>query len=271
MANHLDLLTTIIILDFASVPDSDGRPLGEAATVWEQVLSSISELPGWKSTRWGPRSEQKHEIIIMIVWQFLFPPYDFAFSPKDPLSQSSPLQPFAPILTSKPRILNIPLYPALRARDDQLPDATFELELLYLPNDTRLLNDRVFGALFCAMTPFVISEDNRPHPPPCDFEAGHRGWLLDDKSMDSMPVNVILLHYPSLEGERRFKDPAVPHRGMLQGLDHPERLYQQKFLDVLAGLAGYGVQRETIHFRLNSWKPTTISNSPRHAACCTIQ
>ncbi|KAL8817180.1 MAG: hypothetical protein Q9223_003935 [Gallowayella weberi] len=270
-ANDLDLMTTIIILEFASFLDSDGRPLGEAAVVLEQVLSSFSELSAWKSTRWGPRSDHKHGIIIIIVWNSLLPPDNSPFLRKGTLPQSSLLQPLAFFLTSEPRVLNIPLHPALQPPDYQLRDGTFELELLHLPHNTRLLNDRAFSALFCAMTPFVESEDNRIDSTPSDFKSGHRGWLLDDQSIEPALVNAILLHYSSLEAERRFKDTTVPHNGMLRYQDHPESLYQRKFIDVLAGLAEYGVQRESFHFRLKRWEPDPIPSVPRRTTCCTIQ
>lgn len=64
--HHLHLMTTIIIFEFACSLDSDTRPLGDAAQVWDQVLNSISELPGWKSTKWGPQSDDKHRVVVII-------------------------------------------------------------------------------------------------------------------------------------------------------------------------------------------------------------
>ncbi|KAL8658852.1 MAG: hypothetical protein Q9226_000742 [Calogaya cf. arnoldii] len=286
--NRAYSMTTIILLDFASSQDPEGRPLGKAVKVWNRVLSCFSKLRGWESTKWGPLSDDKPGTIVVIgargnlhpassgwltltVWNFLKPPPDFPFSPKEPLSRSSPLRPLTDLLKSKPRLLNAPLFPAPRTPHYLLGAGTFELELLYLPPDACLYRDLTFSCLFSAMSVFLESQINRFDTPPWDFHSGHRGWLFDEESLDSVPVHVIILHYSSLEGERRFKDPAIAHEGMSPYQDRPESLYQRLYLDKLAGLALYGVRRESVHFRLNLWKPDRVSLIQRYGQLCTIQ
>lgn len=181
------------------------------------------------------------------------------------------MKPLAHLLSAEPRVLNVTLFPAPEPRDDLLGDATFELELLHLPLDTRVYDDPTFRSLFGAITTLAELHSNRIHPPPCDFHSAHRGWLLDEETLDSMPVHVMILHYPSLESERRFKDSNVLHEGLLLYQDSPESIYQRNFLDTLASLTSYGVQRESLHFRLNLWKPDTGSTTPKQVRCCTIQ
>lgn len=69
--NPLHQLTTIVMLEFKSFLNSDGCPLDEAATVLKGVLSSVSKLPGWDCTQWGPRSNEKHGVVVLISAQFL--------------------------------------------------------------------------------------------------------------------------------------------------------------------------------------------------------
>ena len=172
---------------------------------------------------------------------------------------------------SGPRLLNVPLFPAPQTPQDYLlKTGTFDLELLHLPRDTQLHKDRRFRELFKTMTLFVESQIDRYCPQPWDFHSGHRGWLCDEDTLGTIPVHVIILHYPSLESERRFKDPNLAHKGMFLYGDHPERLYQDRYLDVLADLATYGVQRESIHFRLKVWRPHRSSTIPKSSSCCTI-
>ncbi|KAL8990300.1 MAG: hypothetical protein Q9169_008156 [Polycauliona sp. 2 TL-2023] len=255
---HGNSMTTILILDFASDLDPDGRPIGEAAKIWDRVMAFISKIPGWDSTKWGPRSDDKHGIVVLIVWNFLIPPDDFPLSRKQPLAQSSPLRALGHLLTSEPRLLNVPLFPAPQIADYLYISGTLELELLYLPQNTQPYKEPALKRLFESMTDFVDSQVYRIDTPPWDFHSGHRGWLLE--TLDSTPVHVIMLHYESLEAEQRFKDPNIAHRGMLQDIS-PESLYQRKFLDVLPGLADHGVQRESFHFRLNFRAPHINSKS----------
>lgn len=188
------------------------------------------------------------------------------------MSLLSPLRPLSDLLASEPRILNASLFPAPHTPQYYLLEAgIFELELLYLPQDTQLHKDRTFNSLFCGMTAFLESHNYRFDGMPFDFHSGHRGWLLDEKILESMPVHVVILHYPSLEGEKRFKDPNIAHQVMLHYLDQPESLYQRQYLDVLADLAGYGVQRESIHFSLGMWKPERPSTVSKQGCCCTVQ
>ncbi|KAL8890669.1 MAG: hypothetical protein Q9192_005839 [Flavoplaca navasiana] len=268
--NHLCLMTTIIILNFAPVLDSKGRPLGKAAEVWDNVLVSFSKLSGWKSTKWGPRTDDKHGVVLVIgassiytqpnavsspfiVWNFMLPPNGFSFSRKEPLSQSSPLLPLSHLLASEPRVLNVPLFTAPEPREDQLGTATFDLELLFVPRNPHLYDDPTFIPLFRNLDTFVESQDDFGRSP-SDFQIGHRGWLLDEVTFNSLPVHIIILHYPSLQSERRLKDPNVAHEGMPAHMDHPESLYQRYYLDTLAKLAAYGVERESLHFCLSLWR-----------------
>ena len=62
-------MTTVVILEFTSLLNSEGRPSGEGAFVWNRVLRSISELSGWKCTKWGPQSNDKHRIVALIGTQ----------------------------------------------------------------------------------------------------------------------------------------------------------------------------------------------------------
>ncbi|KAL8991620.1 MAG: hypothetical protein Q9169_007815 [Polycauliona sp. 2 TL-2023] len=245
---HGNSMTTIMILDFASDLDPDGRPIGEAAIIWDRVLISLSKLSGWESTKWGPRSDDKHGIVALIVWNFLLPPEDFSLSRRQPSAQSSPLRPLAHLLTSTPRLLNVPFFPAPRITDYLLGVGTLELELLYMPQFTQPNVEWNFRTSFYSLTAFVESQHDRIDGPPWDFRSGHRGWLLE--TQDSTPIHVIILNYESLEAEHRFKDPDVAHKGMIQPFDAQD-LYQRKFLDVLASLTIYGVKRESLHFRLN--------------------
>ncbi|KAL8894395.1 MAG: hypothetical protein Q9192_004358 [Flavoplaca navasiana] len=269
-------MTTIVILDFASSIDSDGRPIGNVASVWDRVLMSISKIPGWKSTKCGPQSDDKHGVIILIVWRFKSPPDGFPFLFKEPSSLSSPLRPLTALLASKPRVLNVPLFPAPELPQDYLlSTGTFELELLHLPQDTRLHTDRTFDTLFRRMTVFLESQIDRCDTPPFDFHSGHRGWLWDEETkegtIDSTPVHIIILHYSSLEGERRFKDPNVAHKGMLRYQDGSESLYQRYYLEVLADLEPYGVRRESVHFRLKRWTQDVASTATNYRHCCSMQ
>ncbi|KAL9037486.1 MAG: hypothetical protein Q9180_003686, partial [Flavoplaca navasiana] len=208
-------------------------------------------------------------------WRFKSPPDGFPFLSKEPLSQSSPLRPLTNLLVSKPRVLNIPLFPAPELPQDYLlPTGTFDLELLHLPQDTRLHTDRTFDTLFRRMTVFLESQIDR-NTPPFDFHSGHRGWLWDKETKEvtikSIPVHVIILHYSSLEGERRFKDPNVAHKGMLRYQERSESLYQRYYLDVLADLEPYGVRRESVHFRLNRWTPNVACTATYNRQCCSMQ
>ncbi len=58
-------MTTIIILKFGSLLDPNGRSLGEG-DLWESVLSCVSRLPGWRTTSFGPRSDDQHGVVIVI-------------------------------------------------------------------------------------------------------------------------------------------------------------------------------------------------------------
>ncbi|KAL8978264.1 MAG: hypothetical protein Q9205_006111 [Flavoplaca limonia] len=214
-------MTTVVILEFTSLLDSEGRPSGEGAFVWNRVLRSISELSGWNCTKWGPQSNDKHRIVALIVWKFLLPQDDFLFSRRQPLAASSPLRPLAPLLTTEPRLLNAPFFPAPEVADYLLGTGTSELELIYLPQDAQVYKDQDFRTLFDSMAAFVECQGNRIDTPPWDFRSGHRAWVLEETD-DFMPVHAIILHYESSEGERRFKDPDVAHEGMLLG-EHPEK------------------------------------------------
>ncbi|KAL8881428.1 MAG: hypothetical protein Q9198_001371 [Flavoplaca austrocitrina] len=280
-------MTTIIILNFAPVLDSKGRPLEEAAEIWDHVLTSFSKLSGWKSTKSGPRTDDKHEIVLVIgassiymqrnavsspflVWNFMLPLDGFSFSRKEPLSQSSPLLPLAHLLASEPRVLNVPLFTAPEPREDQLRSATFDLELLFVPRNPHLYDDPTFLPLFRNLDTFVESQDDFGRSP-CDFRIGHRGWLLDEGTFNSLPVHIIILHYPNIESERRFKDPNVTHQGMPAYMDHPESLYQRCYLDTLSRLAAYGVDRESLRFCLSLWRSDEDLPVRRSSRCCIIQ
>lgn len=166
--------------------------------------------------------------------------------------------------------MNVPFYPAPDIADYLLRVGTSDLELIYLPQDKLLYSDRTFHDLFHAMDVLVESKWNRTDSLPWDFRAGHRGWLSAEETVNSTPVHVIILHYESLERERRFKDPNVAHEGMESG-DSREALYKHKFHDVLASLADYGVQRESIHFRLTFRTPQPVSGVPRRDCRCSLQ
>ncbi|KAL8928649.1 MAG: hypothetical protein Q9172_000864 [Xanthocarpia lactea] len=255
-----------MILKFTSSLDADGRPLGEAAPLWNSMLTSISYLPGWESTYWGPQSDDKHGLIVISVWKFLSPPQNFPFSRRQPLSQSSPLRPLIHLLTPESRLLNVHLFPEPHF-NIILGRGSFELELLYLPQQTQFYEDRKFRDLFRIITQFVEIQGNRLDSLPRDFHDGNNGWLFDEETLESVPVHIILLEYDSLEAERRFKDPNAAQSP--QG--NPEKLYQRSFLDPLAGLAEYGVQRESLHFRLNFRTPLPVYSIERDDRCCTIQ
>ena len=64
--HHLNLMTTILIVEFDAFFDPNGRPLGDATFVWDRVLSSIAKLPGWKGTQWGPQNDDKHSVVVVI-------------------------------------------------------------------------------------------------------------------------------------------------------------------------------------------------------------
>ncbi|KAL8856349.1 MAG: hypothetical protein Q9178_007040 [Gyalolechia marmorata] len=254
-----------MVLKFTLPLDADGWPLGETAALWNRVLNSVSFLPGWRSTHWGPQSDDKHGLIVITVWKFLSPPQDFPFSHRQPVSQSSPLRPITHLLMPDSRLLNVPLFPQPHF-GIKLGIGSFELELLYLPQQTQFYKDRMFHHLFDNITQFVERQGNRIDSLPYDFRSGHHGWLSDEETLESVPVHIILLQYESLEAERHFKDPNA-----VQSPRNPEKLYQHRFLDPLAGLADYGVQRESLHFRLNFRALQPVYSTPRDDRCCTIQ
>ena len=205
-------------------------------------------------------------LLILAVWTFLSPRQDFPFSRRQPLSESSPLRPLTHLLTPDLRLLNVPLFPEPHF-NIILGRRSFELELLCLPQETQFYEDRKFRDLFRKITQFVEIQGNRLDSLPRDFRNGYNGWLFDEETLESVPVHILLLQYDNLEAERRIKDPNAAQSP--QG--NPEKLYQRSFLDPLAGLADYGVQRESLHFLLNFRTPLPDYSAPRDGRCCTIQ
>ncbi|MCJ1438236.1 hypothetical protein MMC27_007623 [Xylographa pallens] len=260
-------LTTIIRLDFMDKVIVEKQLL-------EDVFISISKEENWAQTFWGPQRDS-NGIIIFIYWSCHELPSMFNFPAIGLLPPTCPLLPLLPFICHPPQIITSPLDRPISTTDIERHGGAYELELLSFP-ENKLLVEEWFQQLYQMLDFFLYSEDtiwgSQTHG---DFIGSSRAWALDKVQTNngSRRLNVILLHWASVEAEQRFKDPLVPniYREWIIGEDDPA-FYEKHYLKALLPLLDHGVQRENLRFNLSEWQPIVqIEEHVTNSRCCIIQ
>ena len=189
------------------------------------------------------------------------------------LPPTCPLLPLLPFICRSPRIITSPLDHPISDIDIDLHGGAYELELLSFP-ENKLLVEEWFQQLYGMLNIFLKSGDIicgiRFYK---DFIGSSRAWALDKVQTNNGPrrVNVILLHWASVEAEQRFKDPSVPNRVWSIEMDDPA-FYEKHYLKVLVPLQDHCVERESLRFNLSKWQPIVqVEEHVTSSRCCIIQ